>query len=330
MATFDIVLSIGGFKKAQCRSDLVENKPLVSVAMTVYNGEKYLREALDSLLSQDYGNFELIILYNQSTDQTQEICLQFAKKDPRIRYVLDNQMRNGHDAATHIASFAQGEFYMCACDDDLWETSYITKLVSVLNSDSTIGLVYSNGYFINEEGQRTGKMLRAPWKFLKHDNSKLYNFCHFLWHRNVVPVALGIYRTDLYKRMLPFCTFDATVADVDNLFILKALTFAKVHSVDEPLLYYRVYPVHERWEDPEYGRYPQNRSRLFMKVYYLVHELKFLVQIFKVIDQSPLSLMARCFLKVSTLLANLSRILLMPIYSGMRRFVKAAVLPKAK
>ena len=300
----------------------MENKPLVTIAMTVYNGEKYLREALDSLLSQDYGNFELIILDNQSTDQTREICLEFAKKDPRIRYILDSQMRNGHDATTHIASFAQGEYYMCACDDDLWESSYITKLVSVLNSDASIGLAYSNGYFIDEEGQRTRKMHTSPGRFLKHDNSNLYNFCHFLLLKNVVPVAGGMYRTELFKRALPFNTFDATVAGVDHLFILKLLTLAKVHSVDEPLLYYRVYPVHERWEDPQYGRYPRNRSWLFMKVYYLVHELRFLVQIFKVIDQSPFGLVARCFLKVFTLVANLSRILFTPIYSRIRTLLK--------
>lgn len=300
----------------------MDNKPLVTIAMTVYNGERYLKEALDSLLSQDYGNFELIILDNQSTDQTREICLEFAKRDPRIKYILDSQMRNGHDAATHIASFAQGEYYMCASDDDLWESSYITKLVSVLNSDASIGLAYSNGYFIDEEGQRTRKIHTSPGRFLKHDNSNLYNSCHFLLHRNVVPIALGLYRTELYKRVLPFNTFDATVADVDNLFILKLLTLAGVDSVDEPLLYYRVYPVHERWEDPQYGRFPKNRSRLFMKVYYLVHELKFLVQIFKVIDQSSFGFVAKCSLKVFAVVASLSRKFLMPIYFRIRALLK--------
>ncbi|MEM4134638.1 MAG: glycosyltransferase, partial [Candidatus Micrarchaeia archaeon] len=60
--------------------------PLVSIGMPVYNGERFIRQALDSLLAQDYENFELIISDNASEDKTPEICLEYAARDKRIRY----------------------------------------------------------------------------------------------------------------------------------------------------------------------------------------------------------------------------------------------------
>ena len=101
------------------------NKLLVSVWMPVLNGELFLSQALDSLLGQDYDNIEIIILDNMSTDNTQKICQQSAKKDSRIRYILDDTNRITHDAANHLANYINDEYCILACDDDLWEPEYI-------------------------------------------------------------------------------------------------------------------------------------------------------------------------------------------------------------
>ena len=63
--------------------------PLISVVMPVYNGEKYLREAIDSILNQTYTNFEFIILNDGSIDRSEEIILSY--KDPRIVYVKNEK-----------------------------------------------------------------------------------------------------------------------------------------------------------------------------------------------------------------------------------------------
>jgi cellulose synthase/poly-beta-1,6-N-acetylglucosamine synthase-like glycosyltransferase len=65
----------------------IAHTPKVSIAMPVYNGELYLHEALDSLLSQTFKDFELIISDNASTDSTALICKQYAGKDRRIKYI---------------------------------------------------------------------------------------------------------------------------------------------------------------------------------------------------------------------------------------------------
>ena len=61
-------------------------QPKVSIGMPVFNGEKYLKEAINSILAQTYQDFELIISDNASTDQTPQICSEYAFKDSRIRY----------------------------------------------------------------------------------------------------------------------------------------------------------------------------------------------------------------------------------------------------
>ena len=58
----------------------------MSIGLAVYNGEKYLAEAIESLLAQTFRDFELIISDNASTDGTAEICERYAARDPRIRY----------------------------------------------------------------------------------------------------------------------------------------------------------------------------------------------------------------------------------------------------
>ena len=64
-----------------------KNIPKVRIGMPVYNGEKFIREAIDSLLAQTFSDFELIISDNCSTDKTQEICKEYASKDPRVKYL---------------------------------------------------------------------------------------------------------------------------------------------------------------------------------------------------------------------------------------------------
>src|SRR5580704_9548085 len=61
--------------------------PPVSIGLPVYNGQRYLADALDSIVTQTFGDFELIISDNASTDQTEDICRDYATRDSRIRYV---------------------------------------------------------------------------------------------------------------------------------------------------------------------------------------------------------------------------------------------------
>ena len=116
------------------RQILVGDAPKVSIGMPVYNGEKYIREALDSLLAQTFTDFELIISDNASTDGTEAICREYAARDPRIRYVRQSENR-GPTANFHfVLDEAVGEYFMWAAYDDLWGNHFLAQALGRMNS----------------------------------------------------------------------------------------------------------------------------------------------------------------------------------------------------
>ena len=95
-------------------------KPRVSIGLPVFNGDKYLADVLDSLLSQSYPHFELIISDNASTDKTAEICRGYINKDSRIRYIRHPENMGAAWNYNHVVGLAQGEYFKWAAHDDLY------------------------------------------------------------------------------------------------------------------------------------------------------------------------------------------------------------------
>ena len=81
------------------------NKPRLSIGLPVYNGEKYLSAAIDSILNQTYTDFELIISDNNSTDKTQAICQSYAQKDNRIKYYRLNENVGASKTSTTFSNY---------------------------------------------------------------------------------------------------------------------------------------------------------------------------------------------------------------------------------
>jgi glycosyltransferase involved in cell wall biosynthesis len=105
--------------------------PQVSIGMPVFNGEPFIREALNSLLAQTYSEFELIISDNASTDGTEAICREYAAKHKRIRYVRQPTNRGGLANFQFVLDEAVGEYFMWAAADDMWDVRWIESLFSV-------------------------------------------------------------------------------------------------------------------------------------------------------------------------------------------------------
>ena len=114
------------------QADSFMNSPTVSIGLPVHNGEPTLRRAVDSLLAQDYADFELIICDNASTDNTAEICESYARGDKRIRYYR-NEINIGvnpnHD---RVFELARGEYFAWFSDDVEYLPGMLTRSVEVL------------------------------------------------------------------------------------------------------------------------------------------------------------------------------------------------------
>lgn len=106
--------------------------PLVSIGLPVYNGEKYLARALDSLLAQDYSNIEFIVSDNCSTDNTRAICAGYAQRNPRVRLSATERNIGATGNFERVLKQAKGEYFMWAACDDYWLPTFVSTLVREL------------------------------------------------------------------------------------------------------------------------------------------------------------------------------------------------------
>lgn len=130
-------------------------RPTVSIGLPVYNGENFLSAAIDSLLAQEFPDFELIISDNASSDRTRDICLDYTNRDSRIRY-----SRNEHNLGPHLnflrtLELANGEFFMWAAHDDMWARDYVGRLLDGFQRAPNVLLVAGRMICVAENGAPT-------------------------------------------------------------------------------------------------------------------------------------------------------------------------------
>jgi glycosyltransferase involved in cell wall biosynthesis len=126
----------------------------ITIGMPVFNGAEYISQALDSILSQTFGDFELVISDNASNDGTQEICQHYTLKDRRIRYL--RQTCNVGAAANHNLLVGQGgtPYFKWAAHDDVLAPRFLEEAVGVLDARPEIVLASPASALIDEMGQR--------------------------------------------------------------------------------------------------------------------------------------------------------------------------------
>jgi glycosyltransferase involved in cell wall biosynthesis len=126
--------------------------PRVNIGMPVYNGEQYIRQAIDSFLQQTYTDFELIICDNASTDATPEICGELAARDIRIRYYRNARNRGAAFNYNRTFALATGEYFKWAAHDDICAPEYVERCVKVLDANPGVVLCYPRARIIDESG----------------------------------------------------------------------------------------------------------------------------------------------------------------------------------
>jgi len=123
--------------------------PLVSIALCTYNGARYLREQLDSLLTQTYGNLEIIAVDDASTDESAAILQEYQQRDARL-HVSVNPVNLGFTRNfEHAMQLCRGEFIAPCDQDDIWLPEKVAVLVAVIG---THALAYCDSEFIDENG----------------------------------------------------------------------------------------------------------------------------------------------------------------------------------
>jgi len=207
--------------------------PLVNIGMPVYNEELHLEDALRSLLSQSFKDFELIISDNASTDRTGAICLTYAAKDPRVRY---SRMKTNVGAianANHLVQLGNAPYFFFASGHDIRHESFIARCIEILEHDTSVVLCYPATRWLEPDGHLGDVMSGQPDT---RGQSQASRFRTVLWGLGSYAYPIyGILRTDALKKTSPMRI--AVGPDVVLLHELALLgAFA---AVPEPLLYMR-------------------------------------------------------------------------------------------
>lgn len=122
----------------------------------MYNGANYLAEALDSILSQTYTDFELVISDNASTDETPGICESYAARDSRVRYFRNSENVGAARNYNLVYEYSTGEFFKWAAHDDTIEPRFLEKCVDALTDDDSAVLAYTRVKIIDGKAEPVG------------------------------------------------------------------------------------------------------------------------------------------------------------------------------
>jgi glycosyltransferase involved in cell wall biosynthesis len=128
--------------------------PRVSIGLPVYNGERLLDQAIESLLAQTFDNFELIISDNGSTDGTSDICNSYARRDSRVRFVRSEWNVGAARNFNRTFELARGEYFRWAAHDDMCRPEFLSHCVNVLDQRADVSLCYSRAMDVDESGNQ--------------------------------------------------------------------------------------------------------------------------------------------------------------------------------
>lgn len=209
--------------------------PKVSIGLPVYNGERYLRQALDALLGQTFPDFELIIADNASTDATAEICRHYAARDRRIRYIR-HPSNIGADPNHHfVVQQARGRYFKWAGDDDLYEPDFLRLCVEALETHPEAVLAHARDGIIDENGE----LVHVPEYRVDTANPRASGRLRSLLYVSGGNDDYGLMYTDLIRRVPAYGTGGY---GSDRVFIAAMALQGPFHHVPEILYFRRDHP----------------------------------------------------------------------------------------
>jgi glycosyltransferase involved in cell wall biosynthesis len=210
----------------------MDKKPLVSIGMPTYNGERFIRQVLDSLLAQDYKNFELIISDNASTDNTRNICLEYAAKDKRIRYCRSKKNLGAIKNFYRAFQLSSGKYFMFAGSHDLWHQTFISRCVDILENESEVVIAYSRTMLIDTEDKPIEIMSdQIDTRGMSHLKRYKYLIKNLVWCNMIY----GVIRCEAFARIKWF----RTDWGFDNLLLAELSLEGSFAQIREPLFYRR-------------------------------------------------------------------------------------------
>lgn len=216
--------------------------PRLSIGLPVYNGEEYLAESIDALLSQSYRDFELIISDNASTDGTAQICRRYQAQDPRIRYI--RLPVNIGAAPNHNFVFQQsrGELFKWASHDDLYGRDLLRRCIEALDDHPHVVLAHSWNAIIDSAGE-----IVEPFEYqMATDSPHAPERFRSLLFAPGGDDFYGVIRADVLRRVAPHDSYH----HADRTIVAEIALHGPFYQVPEVLYFRRDHPTRAERANP--------------------------------------------------------------------------------
>jgi len=238
-------------------------KPTLSVGLPVYNGERYLARAIDSLLNQDFEDFELIISDNGSSDRTEAICREAAARDPRVCYFRSEQNRGATWNFRRVFELSQGEFFKYAAyDDECYPTMLRRCMEAMVEGGPDVALVYARSETIDEDSAVIPLAGSPRWDSIATGANRVcIRLWHVLWFVLHGQASYGVIRSSFLRRTRPYGTVAA-----DWVIVAQLAMLGKIIEIPEVLFRLRQHAANTfngkntpldvlRWHNPKASKF---------------------------------------------------------------------------
>jgi glycosyltransferase involved in cell wall biosynthesis len=207
--------------------------PKVTVGLPVLNGERFVAEAIESILAQTFEDLELVISDNASTDGTEEICRAYAEKDERVRYVRNRENLGAAYNYNQTFHLSSGTYFKWAAHDDAIRPQFLDRCVEILDRDSSAVIAYPRWQAIDETS-RPQDYAYSPWDVNSSVPYRRFRNVMAMAGLGIVPI-FGLIRSEVLHRtgLLP------AYAHGDHVLLSELSLYGTFHEVPEELQLHR-------------------------------------------------------------------------------------------
>lgn len=222
-------------------------RSLVSIGMPVYNGENYIKEAIDSMLAQTFQDFELIISDNASTDNTQSICQEYALKDKRILYFRNDENIGAAKNFNRVFELSDSKYFKWASHDDRITPDFLEKAVNIMENNLDVVLCYAKTLIINEFTNSSEKL---PHELILMDERPSKRYAHFMkvfrFDTLFCDPIMGLMRSEEFRKTKLLGPYQSS----DMVLLSEMALRGKFYEISEYLYIKRVHPLMSRKKNP--------------------------------------------------------------------------------
>src|SRR6267378_1069384 len=225
---------------------MTEKSLRVSIGLPVYNGERFLAEAIDAVLNQSFRDLELIISDNASTDRTAEICRDYAARDNRIRYYRNETNIGANPNFRRVFALSTAEYFKWVTHDDLQTLDFLEKTAAIMDRDPDIVLCYPRVRVIDEAGntiKHRSYGLDTDPNLLLRPQDRLGKI---LWINWGSPPIYGLMRSSILRKT-PLL---GTTYAADQILLAELALHGRFYELPEELLLHREHVYRSVYTNP--------------------------------------------------------------------------------